>query len=93
MASEILSKMFEALFIILSSAINTTLKVVLVLFGATQSFHDSVPTFSVPELAFYSLLLFGFAFVIVKFVFGSLKGFFYFGLVLLILWVAAFVVL
>ncbi len=84
--SDILVSVFQAFKIILDSAVNTSLKILFILFDVGGSFGSNARNMSLPQLVFYALIIFAFVVLILKFLKNSLKSLFYFGLISFLFW-------
>ena len=82
----IFSSIYQAIKIILDSAINTSLKILGVLFNVSGEFGRNAGSMSMPQLIMYALIIFAFVVIILKFLKNSVKSLFYFGLIALLLW-------
>ena len=84
--SDILGSIYQAIHIIVESAVKTSIKVLSIVFGVSNNFGKNAAHMSVFQLILYSLIIFGFVLIILKFLKNSIKSLFYFGLIALLLW-------
>ena len=86
MTTSIFQSIYLVISTIVSSAINTSLKVILIVLNIFTEFYNNAGTMSALELFAYTLVLFIFVTIVVKFLMGSIKGLLYFGFILFVLW-------